>query len=131
MKSPIVFRCDFRQPKGPVMNPLGIKMNVPIPVEIYHARSAPPQEWRVRRPGTKVLFKIAPQQSPGILQSQIEMHCFEVRVGNWKAFDTRCDPPREVLADEWRFDQLGAPHFTELYEARRRAEREKGNTVTK
>jgi hypothetical protein len=73
MKSPIVFRCDFRQPKGPVMNPLGIKMNVPIPVEIYHARSAPPQEWRVRRPGTKVLFKIAPQQSPGILQSQIEM----------------------------------------------------------
>jgi hypothetical protein len=112
VKSPIVLRADFRQPKG-ALNPLDVKMAGTIPVELYQARSTSPQEWRAHRPGTKTDFRIGSQQSAKVLQSQIELHFFEERLTEWIAFDTTWNPPVQLERSEWTYTMEDGLKLTE------------------
>ena len=59
MKSRIVLRAEFQQPKESTM-----KLSAAVAVEIYHAKIGPPAEWRARRPGTTVISSGSPRNRP-------------------------------------------------------------------
>lgn len=110
MKSPIVFRASFQQPIGP-MNPCHIKMAGVIEVEIF-AKAV--NEWRARRPGTRIEFeKISAQTIPSTLQRQMDFH-FERQITPWEAFDT----VGKLASDEWSTDVQGKVFVTELRRTR-------------
>lgn len=112
MKSPIVFRAHFRQPKGP-LNPMHLPMPGTIEVEIYQARSKPPQEWKARKPGSKLDFKIIAQGTPQVLMSMLELHHFEERMSEWEAYDTTWTPAKLLQRSEWKLCSDGQVMYTE------------------
>ena len=125
MKSRIVLRAEFQQPKESTM-----KLSAPVAVEIYHAKIGPPAEWRARRPGTTVDFKrITAQSTPQTLMHQIADVHFEKQLSEWKAFDILMEPPRLLAPDEWTFDKatgnaMPTPHYFDVLkeEGRKRSE---------
>lgn len=135
MKSPIVFRASFRQPKG-VVNPTGIKLTAIVEVEIYQSRVGNSRagsalaEWRARRPGTTNDFKITPQSDYRTLQTQISGMCFEEQLSAWQACDSS-DGFKVLRSDCWYLDSTGRPCLTESYKEEKHEALPKGNTVTK
>jgi hypothetical protein len=117
MKSPIVFRADFQQPRESAM-----RIPAVIGVEVYQSlvgRAGGPGEWKARRPGTRIDFpRITPQSRPETLMRQIPLVNFETQLtGYWQAFDSRQSPPRPIeKGRDWRFDKDGKPQFTQEYE---------------
>jgi len=126
MKSPVVFRANFEQPKNVTMRLPGA-----VTVEVFHAKVGPPAEWRARRPGTKNEFPYTAQSVASTLKEQIEILYFERRVSDWLAYDTRFDPPRILNDSDWRQDQEGKICLSASYLEVLEAERARGNSVTK
>jgi hypothetical protein len=119
MRSPIVFRASFQQPKNSVM-----RLSAEIAVEVYHERIGPPAAWRARVPGKRILFKdIAEQGVPGILMRQIAAVHFERQVKEWQAYDRSQDPPRLLDKTDWYEDRLGQVYLSDGY--REKLERER------
>jgi hypothetical protein len=123
MKSPVVFRAQFMQPRGTWPLP------TPVSVEIFHAKVGPPAQWRARRPGTKIEFPFTAQSTASTLEEQIENLYFEKRVSEWVAFDTSFDPPRRLNPSDWRQDPQGKIVFTDSYLEVLKSERQ--NSVTR
>jgi hypothetical protein len=111
MKSPIVFRAEFQQPKNSPM-----RIAARIGVELYHVAIGPPAEWRARVPGAKIAFKdIAGQGSPATLKRQISDIHFEKQLTEWQAFDSRQEPPRLLEKYDWYEDKDGKVFLTNSY----------------
>lgn len=122
MKSPIIFRAEFHQPKG-ALNPLGAKMPGNIAIELYQAKAGTPAEWRARRPNTRSEFAITPQSQVITLQNQMVPMFFKEQVSEWTAFDSRWSPPRALVkGEDYRIDSEGRPVFTREYEEKKRDE---------
>ena len=118
MKSPIIFRASFQQPKESTF-----KVPGSIVVEVYHARVASPQEWKARRPGTRIDFPhIAAQSTASTLQRQIELLHFEKRLTDWEAFDRTQEPPRLLKREDWHTDPQGNTTLTVEYQDKLKAE---------
>jgi len=132
VKSPIVFRAQFRGPKGP-LNPSGWTVPGLISVEIFHAR-AKPSEWQARNPDTGVLFKITGQILPSSLMEQIELHYFEKQESFWQAHDSQTWPVsgrfRPLSDNDYYIDSSGNPILKDEYRHTRQAERTERNSVT-
>ena len=99
-------------------------------VEVYHARVASPQEWKARRPGTRIDFPhIAAQSTASTLQRQIELLHFEKRLTDWEAFDRTQEPPRLLKREDWHTEyeelqsEMNAAMREEQLEARHKAKR--------
>ena len=121
MKSPIVFRAVFRQPKGG-LNPSGLKMSAPIEVELYHSKIDPP-EWRARSLPSRIDFRqICGQREFTTLEQQIELHFFVEKLSPWEAYDVRTGCG--LNSDEWAIDQQGKPHLTEIFHANQKSRSE-------
>lgn len=115
MKSPIVFRAEFQQPKG------AIKLASRIAVEVYQSRVSP-GEWKARRPGTRIDFaNITPQSTPLTIMRQIPLLNFETQLTEWEAFDS-LQNGRLLLFDDWQYDPKGLPYLTESYKEKLKQE---------
>ncbi len=119
MKSPIVFRAEFQQPKG------AIKLASRIAVEVYQSRvgdKVSPGEWKARRPGTRIEFaNITPQSTPLTIMRQIPLLNFETQLTEWEAFDS-LQNGRLLLFDDWQYDPKGLPYLTESYKEKLKQE---------
>ena len=111
MKSPIVFRATFEQPKHSAM-----VVRAGIQVEVYQAKLG---EWRARRPNTKILFSdVTPQSTADQLMRQIELLGFERRISDWTAYDNSDHQPSLLAQTDWYTDQYGTPRLTDEYRQR-------------
>ncbi len=123
MKSPIVFRASFEQPKGP-LNPSGWKIPGPVYLEIYQAKVSPPQ-WRTRGlVGRSDFARITPQSSPATLKAQILGVFFERQLSDWAAFDGSMSPARPLASSDWATDASGKVYVTESYRKLRLEQRD-------
>ncbi len=111
VKSPIVFRAQFKGPKWTTFQLPG-----PVDVELYHSAIGPPAEWRARRPGTKNDFeKITPQSMVETLKRQMEQF-FEEQISQWEAFDTTMPKALQLLKrEDWATDNQGKVYLTKDY----------------
>lgn len=111
MKSPIVFRATFQQPKETRMKMPGVYR-----VEVYRAKIGPPAAWRARSVDTGVEFnRITAQSTPQTLMKQIEAVHFETQVSLWEAFDIRQSPARMLEAEDYTIDKAGLPILSARY----------------
>ena len=118
MKSPVIFRATFQQPRESTF-----KLSAPIGVEVYHNRVQPPQEWKARSPGTRIDFKqISAQATANTLMRQIELLHFETKLTDWEAFDRTQEPPRKLSKEDWHTDTKGNTVLTLEYEDKLKAE---------
>jgi hypothetical protein len=116
MKSPVIFRAVFEQPKG-ALNPSGWKLTGPVRVEIFQFKVSPAQ-WKARA-GAHVFEKISAQSTHTTLMNQIKGLYFEKQLEPWKAFDaTIPERPEELQEDEWAVDPKGRVYLTELRRTR-------------
>jgi len=127
MKSPVIFRASFHQPKRGPLNPSGMKLPGTVEVEVYNTKVGPPPEWKVRRPGTRNEFPVTPQSRASTMQGQVALQ-FVSQVGEWQAFDASCTPPAALLADEWATDSNGKVYITEIRRERVKAQAAKSGT---
>jgi len=118
MKSPVIFRAIFQQPRESTF-----KLSAPIGVEVYHNRVQPPQEWKARSPGTRIDFKqISAQATASTLMRQIELLHFETKLADWEAFDRTQEPPRKLSKEDWHTDTKGNTVLTLKYQEEVKAE---------
>ena len=118
MKSPIVFRGWFQQPKH-----IAMKFTAEIGVELYHARVGPPAAWGARAIGSRVGFSyIGEQSTPFVLRSQTELK-FETQVRGWQVLDSSQSPPRVLERNDWYEDAKGSVFLSDSY--REKLERER------
>jgi hypothetical protein len=119
MKSPVVFRAEFRQSRN-----VSIKLSAAITVEVYRAKIGPPGEWRARRPGTRIDFPaITPQSTAATLMRQIAHVHFQTQVSGWLAYDIQQDPPRLLLSEDFATDKDGRVYLTKSYREKLQQER--------
>jgi hypothetical protein len=118
MRSPVIFRATFQQPRESTF-----KLSAPIGVEVYHNRVQPPQEWKARSPGTRIDFKqISAQATANTLMRQIELLHFETKLTDWEAFDRTQDPSRKLSKEDWHTDTKGNTVLTLEYQEKVKAE---------